>query len=158
MDTKLICYLLATTIGFIYSCSGTKDPNYLDSRSMSRLDRVKILSEEIICYSEILDAEFEMFNVNGFSNSRTTLPGASSANYKVALKIKPEDIANWTTGMTGFIPPETYDDTWTQSITSVRKDQWKTTSDPKFYTRDIENVILIVYEDEGFVFKHIIMN
>ena len=61
------------------SCTDPKNANELDGTEIqSASERISIAKRELVLMSEIEDAEFRLFNVNGFSNSRTLLPGASS--------------------------------------------------------------------------------
>ncbi len=118
-------------------------------------ERVAVLKNEIKVYSSFEDAEFELYNVNGFSNSRASLPGASSWDYKFALKIDPSDIEKWTTGMvkTGV---NDYDDRWMKELVRKRADNWQTETQPEFYTRNKDDVIMIVFRPEGVLFKHVV--
>ncbi|WP_299442412.1 hypothetical protein [uncultured Aquimarina sp.] len=154
---KLTPIFLLITIGFS-SCfdSSPSQSNILDSDDYdSKEERVEILKNEIKSFSDFENAAFELFNVNGFSNSRTMLPGASSWDYKFVVKINPSEIGAWTNGM---IKTKTkyHDDEWMKKIIEDRKVEWQTTSDPEIYTRQGENVLMIVYRSEGIIFKRII--
>jgi hypothetical protein len=96
------------------SCSET---TRLDSDDFSTAEeRVEILDQQIPDVSKIKDAEFELFNVNGFSTSSGfSVPGASSLDYKFVIKIDTADISKWKEGMTK-VEPEHYDATWTKEI------------------------------------------
>ncbi|AXT50885.1 hypothetical protein D1818_08625 [Aquimarina sp. BL5] len=154
---KLTLLLLLITIGF-NSCfdSSTLKSNKLDSDDYeSKTERVEILRNEIKSFSDFKNAEFELFNVNGFSNSRTTLPGASSWDYKFVIKIDSSDIKKWTEGMIKTIP-EDHDDKWMKEIIEKRRMEWQTTSDPEKYTRNGDNVVMIVYRSEAIIFKRVV--
>jgi hypothetical protein len=144
----------------ISSCSETTK---LDSDDISTAEeRVQILNEQIPDVSKINDAEFELFNVNGFSTSSGfSVPGASSLDYKFVIKIDTADIGKWKDGMTKFTP-EHYDATWTQEIVKERKENWLTSSLPTYYTRqglpDGWSTTIIAFYSEGIVFKRVITN
>ncbi|GHC66166.1 hypothetical protein [Ulvibacter litoralis] len=119
--------------------------------------RIEILSKEIKSPSEFIDAEFELFNVNGFSNNRATIPGASSLDYKFVIKVKSSDINKWKEGMVKFEPKNNNFD-WTNEIIDKRKNQWITKSAPEYYNRPNENVLMIIYRTEGIIYKRVIRN
>jgi len=151
--------LLLITLGLssCFNSSNSKpNSNKLDSDDYdSKVERIAILKNEIKSFSDFENAAFELFNINGFSNSRTTLPGASSWDYKFAIKIDPLDINKWTDGMIKTIP-EYYDNQWMKDIIKKRKIEWQTKSDPEIYTRQGDNVIMVVYRTDGIIFKRII--
>ena len=135
----------------------------LDSDEFSTAEeRVQILKQEVRCFSDIKDAEFELFNVNGFKNSRgLSVPGASSADYKFVVKVDTGDISKWREGMIKFIPIQ-YDNTWTKEIVKDSKENWTTNSHPTYYVRqglpEGSNTTLVEYYPEGIVFKRVITN
>ncbi len=144
----------------ISSCSET---TRLDSDDFNTAEeRIEILMEEIHSLSDIKDAEFELFNVNGFKNSRIlSIPGASSYDYKFAMKIDTADISKWREGMTKF-DPEHYDDTWIKEIVKDSKEDWLVTSQPTYYVRkglpDGWNTTIVEFYSEGILFKRVITN
>ncbi len=155
MKKLVVCFIISLALG---SCSSTQVSNQLDSDDFeTRQARVEALKKEIKYSSDFEDAEFELFNVNGFSNSRTSLPGASSWDYKFAIKVSPSDIDNWTTGLIKVKPADN-NDAWTKQITSKRKQDWKTQSSPEYFIRKGDDVTLMVYRAEGIIFKRIINN
>ena len=121
----------------------------------SKEERVEVLKNEIKSFSEFENAEFELFNVNGFSNSRTTVPGASSWNYEFAIKVNPSDLDKWTDGMI-ITDSSGYEDSWETKIIQERADDWRTDSEPEYYTRKGDDVIMVVYRDEGIIFKSVV--
>ena len=154
---KIILIIGLLIIG-LSSCSDTADSNNLDSDNYDKKDeRVEVLKKEIKTFSEIENAEFELFNVNGFSNSRTTVPGASSWDYKFVIKVNPSDIDKWTTGLIK-IELDGSDKAWMDKIIEKRKNDWKTKTEPEFYTRKGDNVTLAVYRTEVIIFKRVINN
>jgi hypothetical protein len=152
-ELKILIGLLILTLG---SCSETANSNKLDSDNYNTKDeRIEILKKEIKSFSEIENAEFELFNVNGFSNSRTTVPGASSWDYKFAIRINPLDVDKWTNGMIS-IDSVDYNDSWMEMIIKVRAEDWRTESEPEIYTRKGDNVMMFVYRNEGILFKSVV--
>lgn len=153
---KISIFLTLTIILISSSCSSTKNANTLDRDSFkTKAERVKTLKDEIISQSEFYDAEFELFNVNGFYNSRVSVPGASSFNYKFVIKVKSSDIGKWTEGMTK-IEPSDENTNWTKKIIEQRKKEWTTKSLPEFYSRKKRNVLLIAYREEGIIYKQVV--
>jgi hypothetical protein len=153
---KNLTYVFSIIIFGLYGCSDSQNSNRLDSDDYgSKKERVETLKNEIKFYSDFENAEFELFNVNGFSNSRTTLPGASSWDYKFVVKVNPYEIDKWTNGMI-LIEPTDNNDEWMKKIIHERENKWKTESTPEFYTREGDNVMMIVYRSEGIIFKSVI--
>lgn len=149
-------FLYIVFISALISCSpGNKNPGKFDSDdSENKTERVEALEREIKSFSEIFDAEFEFFNVNGFGNQRG-IPGASSWDYKFAIRIDPNDIPKWTEG---FDRMEILDgdQKWVEEIIKNRKENWIRKSKPEYFKRAKENVVLIVYREEGILFKRVI--
>lgn len=143
----------------INSCNESNNPNQLDSDTFkTKEERVKSLKNQIKSKSNFNNAEFELFNVNGFSNSRpTSIPGASSWNYKFVIKVAPSDIDKWTEGLLK-IEPTNYDFSWTKIIVEKRASDWITNSQPEFYKQNESDVMVIVYRNEGILYKRIITN
>ncbi len=140
------------------SCSGTSNSTTLDSDDYdTKKERVEVLKKEIKSFSDFENAEFELFNVNGFSNSRATVPGASSWDYKYAIKVKPSDVDKWTAGLLK-IETDSSNDNWAKKIVQERKNDWKTETEPEFYSREEANVIIIVFRSDGIIFKRVINN
>ena len=150
-----ICFYL--TIFFIPAISCTpveSNSTLLDSDEYeNKEERINRLETEIVSSSAIQDAEFELFNVNGFHNQRQAVPGASSWDYKFAVRIAPANIPNWTNGLKE-VELEDMDDSWTGEITKQRSQNWRTFSNPHYFIG--QHVTLVVYEDEGIVFKRVI--
>lgn len=143
-STKFLI-ILALTIG---SCSKT---SRLDSNDFSTAEeRIEILKQKVRCFSPVKDAEFELFNVDE--------PGWYSLDYKVAIKVDTADIAKWREGMTKF-DREHYDDAWIKEIVKNRKENWKTNSQPLYYTRDEHfdgwYTILVEFYSEGMIFMQV---
>ena len=151
---------LAILIGLL---TGSCKSNKSDSTTLTSFDindqteRIDILKREVKTFSELKDAEFYLINANGFSNQRITVPGASSLNYQFVIKIDTNDIPKWTEGMIE-IPAYNINKDWLERIPSSRTENWKTYSVPKSYTRVGDSVMMVVYKDEGIIFKHLSSN
>ncbi|UII20294.1 hypothetical protein [Fulvivirga ligni] len=134
---------------------GDDNPTKLQSADYdSREERIKVLKEVIVSSSDFQDAEFDLFNANGFTNSRTSLPGASSYEYKLAVKVQPAKIDQWTQGFVEM-PSDNYDLQWTQTLVEERGQAWELRSKPEIYRRPESDVLVIIYRSEGFIFKRI---
>jgi hypothetical protein len=141
----------------LISCS---EVTRLDSDDVSTIEaRIEILEEEVRVFSEIRDTEFELFNVNGFKSQSQLLaiPGASSQDYKFVVKVDTSNIKKWTEGMVKF-DPGPYDDEWTKEIVNKRSGNWKTSCEPVYFLRQGENVRLVLFQDNGIIFKRVITN
>jgi hypothetical protein len=149
-------YYIFITIGLSGSCSSsdTKFTKLDSDEYESRVDRIEILRKEVKYFSDFHDAEFELFNVNGFRNQRTSTPGLSSWDYKFVVKIDTINISKWTNGMKAAKSTD-FDDNWTKEITRKRKQNWETISEPQYFIRDGENVTMLVYLKEGIIFKRV---
>lgn len=155
MKTVLIKLLI---LSFIFQCSKQNIERNIDSDNYkNKEERIAVLNKEMNAKSQILDAEFELFNSNGFKNDTSLLVGPTDVNYQIAVKIDTFNIRKWT---------DTYRKVdilnnallWTEKIINNRKDFWKTSSKPEYYIGEKENSILIVHRIEGIIFKQIILN
>jgi hypothetical protein len=146
-------------IFLIVGCFSCKESlRQLSSKDfISKKVRVEILKKEIISKSEFQDAEFELFNVNGFSDGWTMISGASYWDYKFVVKVNQADIDKWTAEMLK-VELENYDISWTTTIIEKRKTEWIINSIPEFYTRKNSDVTLLVYRAEGIIFKRVIQD
>lgn len=139
----------------LISCNSTPRTTRLVSDNFSsKASRVAALQKEIKSFSEFEDAEFDLFNVNGFSEQGTSLPGASSWNYKFVVRVAPTHVDKWTEGLIPAQPNNQH--LWTQKIIQHRKDAWKTDSQPEYYIRKGHDVMVIVYRPEGIIFKSVV--
>ncbi len=150
-------FYIILTILFFVSCNESNSSKLDSDDYEDQAERIERLKIEIISFSDIKDAEFELFNVNGFHGQRTSLsgPGASSWDYKFVVKIDTVDISKWTAGMKE-VKLKDYDDNWTKEITESRKENWQTISTPLYFERNGENVMSIVYKNEGIIYKRVI--
>ena len=83
------------------------------------------------------------------------VPGASSLDYKFAIKVNTSDIDSWIAGMIK-VELKDHDNNWTKEIIEKRKENWKTQSQPEYYTRKEDSVTLILFRDQGIIFKRVI--
>jgi hypothetical protein len=141
----------------LFSCSQRDSkPGKLDSDDFdNKSKRIEALEYEIKSFSEIIDTEFELFNANGFNGQRMTIPGASSWDYRFVIRIDPSDISKWTEGFVGT-EIHTEDLEWLEEIVKNRKENWIRKSKPEYFKRAEENVVMVVFRDEGIIFKRLI--
>lgn len=140
----------------LYGCA--ENSTNLDSDDFDSKDhRIEILKREIRSFSDFEDAEFKLFNVNGFSNGRLDVPGASSWDYKFGIKVKSTDLDRWTEGMVR-VDSIDYNKDWIALIIEKRKSDWSINSQPEYYRRTGFDVMLVLYRAEGIVFKRVIGN
>ncbi|WP_103069156.1 hypothetical protein [Aquimarina sediminis] len=143
---------------FLLTSCADNSKNTIDSRPIdSAKERIEVLEKEIIKKSEFHDAEFLLFNVNGFSKSRNAIPGASSWDYQFVVKVEPTMVTNWTIGFQKSDNKE-YETGWTDDLVAHRDNNWERKSTPQLYNRVDDNTIVIVYQKEGIVFKRVIAN
>ncbi|WP_438426078.1 hypothetical protein [Aquimarina macrocephali] len=146
----VLCFVLV-------SCVNSHKNNTLTSiETESAEDRIAMLKREIVSKSEFYDAEFLLFNVNGFTNSRiTSIPGPSSWDYQFAIKVEPLEVKHWIADFTKIDAKE-YTSDWTNSLVIHRKQNWEIKSTPEVYKREESNTFIIIYQKEGIVFKRIL--
>jgi hypothetical protein len=121
----------------------------------SKEERVEALKKEIKWFSDFENAEFELFNVNGFSNSRTIVPGASSWNYKFVIKTDPNGIDKWKEGMVK-VDTVVFERDVINRIAKDRLSEWVTESEPECYVRVGDRVFMAVYRPEGIIYKSVV--
>jgi len=149
--------LVALWLIFLLTTSACSSGNKtkLDSDDFgSTSARVSALEKEIISPSSFADTEFELFNVNGFSNDRSSIPGASSRDYQYVIKLSPTDVLLWTEDMVSLEGVD-QDLSWMQQIVQKRPNTWKTETQPEYFKRPGGDVILVVYRQEGIVYKRV---
>lgn len=146
----IVCLLL-------FNC-GQNESRINSRKIQNKEDRIEELKKHVKLFSEIDNAEYDLFNVNGFKPQRTSIPGSSSQDYKFVVRVKQKDLDNWTDGFIEFSPHLTSDG-WMETLIRPRKDEWKIQSPPHYYRREVEDgVLLIVYPEEGIIFKRIYQN
>ena len=94
--------------------------------------------------------------MNGFENQRESfsIPGASDLDYKFAIIIDTINISKWISGMTE-VEVSAIDNQWANEIIKERKQNWEFFSKPKYFIRKGENVNIILYKNEGILFKRV---
>lgn len=153
---KILSNVIISLVLFGGCTLRNSDSSKLNSDDYESADeRVEILKKEIKNFSKIKDAEFKLFNVNGFNNQRTSIPGASSLDYKFVVRIDTANISAWTNGMKQ-VEPKDFDNSWQQELLKNRKQNWKIISNPEKYVREGDDVMMLVYRNEGIIYKRII--
>ncbi|MCI5058722.1 MAG: hypothetical protein MRY83_21600 [Flavobacteriales bacterium] len=136
---------------------GCKNETLRDSVDYSDLDqRNWTLSQEIKMFSGIQNSDFELFNVNGFKNSRdlSGVPGSSSFDYRFVVKVNPDEIDLWTKSMQKIETLQCKDE-WINVLIKKQKNQWILNSTPEYYFRKGDGVCMAVYRKEGIIFKRV---
>lgn len=151
-------FLIVTAL-FIIRISLPKKMEINSSEITDKQERIENLSEEIAVFSEILDAEYNLFKSSGFgftSDFILSQLGPTDTDYKFAVKVKPSDVTKWKKGLIGM-KGDINNEHWIQELTQDRKQNWFTSSTPVFYTRPNEiNLTIVIYEKEGIIFKSIV--
>lgn len=125
----------------------------------SNPQKVTFLDKHVVFYSDVIDAEFNLFNVNGGS-SRFSVPGASSGDYKFAVRVAPQDVQKWIdAALDGdYIPTDdVVDDSWVEEVTGNAK-HWQPQSAPEKFERTAAGAnrsIMLVHREEGIIFKQV---
>jgi hypothetical protein len=148
-------FYIIITIGFLTCCSDSNTSKLDSDDYENKLERIEKLKMVIKPFSDFQDAEFELFNVNGFTNQLTSVPGASSWDYKFVVKTDTVNISKWILGMTE-VGLTSYDDSWTKEITKSRKQNWRTLSKPRYFKRKGDDVTMLVFKNEGIIYKRVI--
>ncbi len=144
-------YLFICCIAFLISC---KTPIEMTSIEVDKAtERVENLVKEINSFSEIQDTEYDLFNVNGFSKSRTLVAGGSSFRYDFVIKVDTSELHKWTDDMI-ITAADEYSIKRFEELVSIRKENWNVNSKPTYYKRG-DMVNMMVYKEEGIVFKSI---
>ena len=148
MTSKL--YFLVMLVVFS-NCSSKEGHSKMSSKDIaSASERVTALSAEIKAPSQFVDAEFDLFNVNGFSNSRNMVPGASHWDYRFAIKTDSSNVDSWLHGLDKV---DSADISWTIDVIDHRKHLWNITGSPEIYKSNDQMTSAVVYRSEGIVFK-----
>lgn len=151
---KVVLYNLIAFC-LLVACTDTQTPkSKLDSSIYkSPEERVHVLKETIIAPSDFKDAEFELFNVNGFGDRAAGIPGASSWDYKFIVKTDPTNIPKWIDGSQPAVMKND-DYGWIRQLASKRPQNWVMTSVSRRYER--QGVTVVVYFKEGIVCKRVL--
>lgn len=155
MKFLFLIFLLLTGCGNEKSRTIPSSPGIKTSREIpNREKRVAELSAEIKLFSPIQDAEYNLFNVNGFSNSRVLVPGASSWNYSFLIKIDTNDSDKWIEGMIQHAITES-DTAWINDIPQNSPQEWARTSSAELYKRQESDVSVLLFRSEGILYKKV---
>lgn len=139
----------------VSSCISFDEETEIDSDDYSSpSERVEVLKNELNPPSDFSDAEFELFNVNGFSTSRHSMVGPSSRDYKFAIRIKKSDLDQWIFQRDTCNSPD-WDLSWIHEIVKQRKSVWKMNGSPIIY--GVPDDQLIYYPKNGILFRRAIM-
>lgn len=167
---KFTSFLSLFVLLILVSCKSKSDTKLESFDIENQEKRIEILSEQIKEYSEILDAEYSLFNANGFGNTVVFVPAASYSDYKMALQIDTTDINKWLVGMYNAENENAEDSVWINSIldnlTEQRKQNWienMEKSNPKRFTMSATNgytKVAIIYQNDSLknaiIFERII--
>jgi hypothetical protein len=146
---------LTSLTALLILCLSCANNDPLNSSDITdKEDRIEELSEQITPFSDIEDAEFNLFKTGGFEHRGSDL-GPTDIFYQFAVKVKPQDAIKWTKGLTETTADINKEEPWITHITKARNANWKTTSKPKFYTLKDADLLLIMYEKEGIIFYRI---
>jgi len=142
----------------LFSC-GTNSQRLNSDTLNDRAERVETLKAHIQSFSPIHDAEFKLFNVNGFNDRSMSIPGASSINYQFAIRVDTADVSAWLSGFTEDTLAY-HDIQWTHDIVKHRADNWTTTGEARHFelSSAIQNVSIVAYYADGILFKRVIMD
>lgn len=151
-------YIVVLAMLTLAGCAGHSCPTQMDSDSFAtKQERLAALQQEIQPMSALKDAEFELFNVNGFSQCRAMVAGASSADYRFAVRVAPKDVDKWTQGFS-VVDSSTYNTEWPAQLVAARQQAWHTAEPPKLYVKKGQNVVVLVHKPEGIIFKRIVID
>lgn len=156
---KLSNFLIVFYCLFLASCGHDTERDSDDYATAK--ERVAALKKEIVAPSDFSDCEFELFNVNGFSDSFVMLPGSSSSRYFFVIKVKPEDVPKWIDDGLVRLDSINYTTSPMAKIIEKRPQNWKTMSKPTVYTREtfgVNNGVRIVIYEEGIIYKAIVID
>lgn len=87
-------------------CSNSSQVKH--SRGLALPVRIQVLEKAIKLKSAILSTEFVLYDANGSGS----VPGASSKDYKVFIRLRPEDIHLWTADKANWITSFPKDRDW----------------------------------------------
>jgi hypothetical protein len=137
----------------IFFKNNNNDWQYLRSNQFKNSSlRVSKLKSVINLPSEIYDAEFVLFNVNGFEDTRE-VPGASSWEYMYAVKLKRIDIDKWTIGYKKE-EDEGININWIRKRLSLGEN-FELKSEPEIYEKSYKESIIVFRNDSIVVVNNI---
>lgn len=126
------------------------DWQYLRSKNFDNTsERINQLIEVVDLPTKINDAEFVLFNIDGFNKSRMQI-GLSAWDYRYAVKLDSNNIEKWLEGFS-HIDGEP-DIKWLKSYLSLNEN-WKLTSEYELYKNDSRESI-ILFRGEAIIIKN----
>lgn len=159
-------FLVTCFIFFLLSCGEdirTRDHGTrLNSKDYpDKEERLTVFNKLLSTHTAIKDVEFDLFNVNGFGDTRS-VPGATSRFYRYVVKVDPADVSAWC----DFLQPIILDTSfaWQDSLVSLRKEQWACKSTPQYFIAKgkdpnrVQGFVVIVYKPEGIIFREVMVN
>jgi hypothetical protein len=146
MQKKILlsCFILLFTIlSCVTPVSRITSEELNDSEA-----RIKELGRYFNIRTDIIDAEFDIYDTN--LNSRDSIPGATTRDYKIAVLTEKTNIDAWLTDVNITSFPVNY--TWSEKLINNNKN-FKTDSKPLLYKGNSKELIL--FKDEGIIFIRI---
>lgn len=126
--------------------SGSGTTNTKSRKIASKELRIAFLKDFMAYPSEVQDAEFHIIAQD---NSGGLLGGPSDADFKAAVKVKPDDVVKWAQGCTAArleVRPA-----WADTMLSG-KDGWDVASQPDTYRCGREE--RVIHVREGVILRH----
>jgi len=122
--------------------------------------RVALLRTVINAPTNFSDAEFELFNANGFDKNAEPrgIPAPSTWTYEFVVKVTNTDVFNWTEGLEQTAVTKL--PAWAQKLMDKRKQHWSTEGEGVCYASQSpgRETSVFVYPEAGIVFKRVIQN
>ena len=143
---------------FFLGCDDGASDNELSSTNIEpATQRVKTLLPLILAPTPIIDAEYVLFNANGFGNKRDLFPAPPAPSYwsyDFVVKVTPDDVEAWTDG---FIALDSMgNQAQFDIIPTERAANWTTSTLPSFYARKAQGVVMVVFPQDGIIYKRVI--
>lgn len=152
INYNLLHYLTVLLLSVsVIGCSQSN--NTINSKELSKQERIKTLGENVNLHSEILDTEYDLFRTGGFSKENRL--GPTDYDYRYVVKVKPDNVALWTKDHNQADCNENNKD-WAEELIKHRKENWKTNSKPVCFSSNSR--IVVAYIPEGIIFYHIVIN
>ncbi|MEJ2664905.1 MAG: hypothetical protein P8107_12845 [Spirochaetia bacterium] len=140
-------YTFLSALLLLFSCSN--GDNFITSKNIGNTsERIQTLRKYYKLKTEILDTEFEIFDVN--LNADRSIPGPTDRDYKIVILVKSENIDTWTNGLTITSFPVNYD--WAKDLLNGNN-KFNFSGSPLLYKELYKE--LIVFKKEGIIFIRI---
>ncbi len=154
-NTRLLILLCVI---FLSACKQEKKSILFSRDFPNKKDRIEIVEENIHPATTIKDAEFELFSESGFINNKCVEEDEEwLRNYRFAVKIDTTVLAAW---LSNFYPCEKeipaimMMTSWSKNMVYIRKDNWRINSKPSYYKNSDNTEFILLYKQEGILFKH----